>query len=100
MADYTCPYCKQTVPFRPLDMAPHQHNRTPGAVVPECMEKKDTIGWAVFTDDIANAALYPLSQERQARDAARRWGACIQAVQLRAGTPDVSSQSDASEESK
>lgn len=36
---YTCPYCKNTVPFNPVAMFPHQHSNSAASTRPLCMNK-------------------------------------------------------------
>jgi hypothetical protein len=45
------------------------------------------IGWAVFSKDIRDAAMYNLNQKDEAFDAAKRWGASIIALVLHPDAP-------------
>lgn len=43
VAEFTCVYCKQTVPFSPSAMRPHLTNPQPSAIAPSCMKTQMTM---------------------------------------------------------
>ena len=49
----------------------------------------EIVGWMVFGKDLANSAMYNLSQREQAFDAASRWGDRIVAVIYHPDAPRI-----------
>lgn len=49
--EFTCVYCKQTVPFSPSAMRPHLTNPRPDAIAPSCMESQRPHSDAKACDD-------------------------------------------------